>query len=247
MDIIPSISNKQINRAGGLLRDWWVVEDGNDFDQAELEAALATVTEYRAGFEYPLNMVTVGIRQFVERESSPPITVAQRLKRVPTILDKLNRQPTMKLTTMGDIGGCRAILRDESEIRRVVGRVTRNWTVPEERQVRNVVDYIEEPRATGYRAIHILAKRKGRLVEIQLRTTEQHDWATAVDRHSARLRRLHGFNLKDGDAPPELVRYFERAAYAIDLLRRGERVDDAFEEEFASMRERVRPFFAKDG
>ena len=241
---IGAISKTRINRAGKVLRDWWVAEDDSAFDQFELAGAYEIVTEYRATVAYPLRLVTIGVRQFVESESSPPFTVAQRLKRVPTILDKLNRQPTMKLTTMGDIGGCRAVLAGESEIRGVVGRIKRNWTVPG-RMVRSVRDYIEEPRDTGYRAIHVIAERKGRLIEIQLRTTEQHDWATTVDRHSARLRRLHGFNLKDGDAPEPLVRYFERAAYAMDLQRRGELVDETFEQELALLREEVRPFFSK--
>ena len=63
---------------------------------------------YRGTFREPLKKTTVGVRQFVQRESSAVI-VGQRLKRVPTILDKLSRLPNMKVTRMEDIGGCRAI------------------------------------------------------------------------------------------------------------------------------------------
>ena len=39
-----------------------------------------------------------------------PVQVSQRMKRVPTIIDKLLREPTLLLSRMQDIGGCRAML-----------------------------------------------------------------------------------------------------------------------------------------
>ncbi len=38
-----------------------------------------------------------------------PVQVSQGLKRVPTIIDKLLREPTLLLSRMQDIGDCRAI------------------------------------------------------------------------------------------------------------------------------------------
>lgn len=38
-----------------------------------------------------------------------PVHVSQRLKRVPTIMNKLLSEPTLPLSRMHDIGGCRAI------------------------------------------------------------------------------------------------------------------------------------------
>jgi ppGpp synthetase/RelA/SpoT-type nucleotidyltranferase len=43
-------------------------------------------------------------------------TVAQRLKRRPTIIDKLKREPTMQLNMMHDIAGCRLIFQKEQDI-----------------------------------------------------------------------------------------------------------------------------------
>ena len=51
----------------------------------------------------------VTLRGFADRESSEVI-VSSRLKRLPTILDKLARHPNMKITRMQDIGGARVIL-----------------------------------------------------------------------------------------------------------------------------------------
>jgi len=48
----------------------------------------------------------MGLRSVVGTEGCT-VEVTQRLKRVPTIVDKLRREPTMQLASMQDIGGCR--------------------------------------------------------------------------------------------------------------------------------------------
>jgi len=77
------------------------------------------------------------------------VEVSQRLKRVPTILDKLRREPGMALSWMQDIGGCRAVLDSIEEIRRVERRYTRTGA----RRVVRIADYVTKPKATGYRGL----------------------------------------------------------------------------------------------
>lgn len=231
-------SRRKIDKAGDLVRAWWLDPDAPtellDID-ADLRDAAVLVYRYRVGFQDPLNRVTMGVRSFVKRESKK-IIVAQRLKRFPTILGKLSRYPQMKLTRMQDIGGCRAILPGgEREIRGVLQRIKRHW------DVRRLDDYINSPKETGYRAIHVAVVRRGRLIEIQLRTPGQQEWAALVDQTSGRL----GFMLKDGQGPPELVRYFERAAFAIALQEGGQSPDKSFEREFDDLRKQVREYFRR--
>ena len=64
----------------------------------------------------------------------------------------------------------------------------RRWEVREE------YDYILEPEELGIEASTSLSMRSDRLVEIQLRTEGQHNWAEAVEYLGNRT----GFNLKDG-------------------------------------------------
>jgi (p)ppGpp synthase/HD superfamily hydrolase len=216
-------SRKAIDRAGTTLRDWWLRNDPNaPID----EEALFTVATYRATFRRPLKTVTVGVRQFVQRESAR-VTVSERLKRLPTIVDKLARLPNMKVTRMEDIGGCRAILEDVDEVQRVLARIRKNkWP---ERRFR---DYIQEPKETGYRAIHLVVERQeGRPVEIQLRTRNQHAWAAQVERVGARI----GTPLKDGVGPAELVRFFQLAGWVLAIQDGTERADDALYEEFRGL------------
>lgn len=87
-------------------------------DEAEFDHALSIVVRYRAAHQYPLAKATMGVRSVV-RTTGLPIEVSQRLKRLPTIADKLTREPTMQLATMQDIGGSRAVFDNISALRRV--------------------------------------------------------------------------------------------------------------------------------
>lgn len=165
----------------------------------------------------------MGIRQFVQRESTQ-VLVAQRLKRAPTIIDKLSRLPAMKVTMMEDIAGCRAVLPGgRAEIEGVLRRVEKNrW------EIRRFRDYIKEPKGTGYRAIHVIVVRDDRPVEIQLRTQPQHAWAAHVERAGA----MRGEALKDGEGPPDLVEMYRMLAESLALSEEGKEPDMTFRAKF---------------
>ncbi|MCS7007278.1 MAG: RelA/SpoT domain-containing protein [Gaiellaceae bacterium] len=217
-------SRSAIDRAGVVLRDWylegraadsWSGRAPHELEPHILEAA-EVVWAYRALFRKPLTKVTVGLRQFVQRESSQ-IIVSQRLKRLPTIIDKLARFPAMNVTQMQDIGGCRAILPGgRPEIEGVLRRIEKNrW------EVRLHRDYISEPKDTGYRAIHVVVVRDECPIEIQLRTPNQHAWAAQTERVGAML----GIALKDGVGPDDLVDFFRLVALSLAYQDEGRAPD----------------------
>jgi ppGpp synthetase/RelA/SpoT-type nucleotidyltranferase len=151
------------------------------------------------------------MQSFVRSEGARVI-VAQRLKRVPTIAAKLVRLPTQRLTQMQDIGGCRAILPTQDKVYDVVRRIRRrSW------DIRDVIDYAATPKSTGYRAVHIVVNRRGRFIEIQLRTPSQQAWAAEVDRAAGQV----GVALKDGAGPPDVTETFR------DLAERMAQMGDA--------------------
>jgi hypothetical protein len=226
-------SRTKVDKAGRLLRDWWRAPSGGEeeaqFDEDELTDAFGVIVEYRSGFQDPLKKVTVGLRQFVERESSE-VTVGQRLKRNPQILNKLGRFGSMRLTQMEDIAGCRAILPGGApEIAGVLRRIRRNW------EVLRIEDYAASPKATGYRALHVIVRRDDHPVEIQLRTPGQHEWAEAVERWAARTR----FPLKDGGGPSDLLSYLDLVAWGISVNEQGEEPDAAFLEVLSRFKARI--------
>jgi len=107
---------------------------------------------------------------------------------MPTIIDKLKRYPAMKLTTMQDIGGIRAVLASVKNIYRLVGDYKNSTRLYHE--LIDYKDYIQDPRSEdGYRSVHLIYRYRnkkvpnydGLRIELQIRTKLQHTWATAVE------------------------------------------------------------------
>jgi hypothetical protein len=102
-------SKSAIDRAGGLLRDLNTAIDERGVKAIDewsiYEVALAYRTAYwwREQHAKPLSKVAANLRYHVEREHAQirgRTEVAQRLKRLPTIVGKLSREPTMKLSRL---------------------------------------------------------------------------------------------------------------------------------------------------
>jgi ppGpp synthetase/RelA/SpoT-type nucleotidyltranferase len=179
----------------------------------EEQAAELLVERYRHEFEIPLTKVVMGLRSIV-RTTGSPVYVSQRLKRRPRIAEKLVRHPTMQLSRMQDIAGCRAELPDLGAVGRVHDRLAAlGWDLD------HVDDYNAKPKTTGYRALHLIVRRDDTAVEIQLRTMLQQRWAAFVEHLDLR----YGLALKDGHGPDALVKFYERLAYAQALVDRGMR------------------------
>ncbi|MFK5279251.1 hypothetical protein ACI3PL_06690, partial [Lacticaseibacillus paracasei] len=94
------------------------------------------------------------------------------------ILDKLCRHQTMDLSMMQDIGGCRVIVPTIENVRLLQERLLKNH--PGAR----VSDYVDQPRSSGYRAVHIVTEwgtNPCKPIEIQLRSAVMHQWADMVE------------------------------------------------------------------
>jgi len=152
-----------------------------------LENATQIADSWRACHAYPINTFQATLRKKLKKFSDP--LVAQRLKRMPTIIQKLHRYPNMQLARMQDIGGVRAVLNSIHDVDILVKEYK-----DKSRFAHNLIgdgkDYIKLPRdEDGYRSVHLIYKYKnkvnpkydGLLVELQIRTRLQHSWATAVE------------------------------------------------------------------
>ena len=159
-----SVSNTQANKAAEVIR-------ASHLDESKLltgqqrDEALRVVRAYRDDHKLALVTANNGLRSCL-RTLDLEGEVTQRLKRVPTIVDKLLRQPTMKLSQMHDIGGCRVVLGSAAEVEKVKSRFSRNSRTRNGKDDR-IIDYVERPRTSGYRAVHLRTVYRGRKVEVQ--------------------------------------------------------------------------------
>jgi putative GTP pyrophosphokinase len=226
------LTKSQIDKAGRTLRRWLRGEIPDEAVAQSIDIVLA----YRATHQYPLIKATMGLRSMVRSEGCR-IEVSQRLKRISTILDKLVREPTMGLSTMQDVGGCRAVLDSIDDVRRVEHRLKKN------RPPLGSSDYISRHRQSGYRGVHIIVRypdRNGedRAIEVQLRTRTMHEWAIAVERLSGRLQE----DLKSGRGPAEVLELLNAVSEAMAIEERGETVPQALLFQMTQLRHAAVPY-----
>lgn len=178
---LKDLSKTRIGKAGDRLR---ATSLGDlELTDEERRAEREIVQSFRRAHAAPLNTVAAALRYHVAQESrldQPPV---QRLKRMNTIIDKLARGAAKGLSTMNDIAGCRAIVANLDELRALQARLEAHWDF-----ARGPYDYIAEPKADGYRAVHLIVKRHGVRVEVQLRTVLQHLWADNIERTNLELK-----------------------------------------------------------
>lgn len=178
---VPSVSKSQINRAGDVLIDQTSTKE-------QQRKARQILNDWRACHAFPISIFQATLHRRVKPYKNS--IVAQRLKRLPTIIDKLRRFPNMDLVRMQDIGGVRAVVTTIKEVR-ALDKLYRD-SARLQHELVNIYDYIDRPKSDGYRGVHLIYKYKntknsntaqynGLLLELQLRTRLQHTWATAVE------------------------------------------------------------------
>lgn len=118
-----------------------------------------------------------------------------RIKRIDSIISKLLRFPDMIINRAEDIAGCRCILTSKEAVYKLYDRIRKKLDKYQLEIKGKVHDYIENPKESGYQSIHLNLTLKGdnRRVEIQLRTLQQHNWATLVEITDL----LYGLKLKE--------------------------------------------------
>jgi putative GTP pyrophosphokinase len=193
-------SKSKVDRAGRTIAERFrsAFEGESDLGDhlPDILEAMGVVEWWRSEHARPLSRVAANLRYYAAEHGKP--VVAQRLKKFSTIAGKLLREPSMKLSRMADIGGVRAILPDQEASYRVARRLRRNWTIT---RVRN---YVDDPKDDGYRALHLINRNRGRLIEVQLRTPFQDTWANAVEADA----RLLSPGLKFGGGAQELRDFY---------------------------------------
>ncbi|MEN3257565.1 RelA/SpoT domain-containing protein [Sodalis endosymbiont of Spalangia cameroni] len=200
-------SKNQIKKAGESIR-----KEGVTSENVKL------IQNYRAAHLYPLMIIKNLVWKHIQK-IAPNAIIARRLKRLPTIIDKLTRETldginknTMCVTRMQDIGGCRVIVDNKEQLLQLNSSLEKSRTLHITKLSR---DYNINPKKTGYRGIHRIYQCygknkhhdwKGFTIELQLRTKLQHLWATTVEVVDLCERKTLKTNPYDAD--PRWIAFF---------------------------------------
>jgi Region found in RelA / SpoT proteins len=227
---VREYSKSAIDRAGETLIEPTVTADA----RAE---AIKVVKNWRSAHAYPLNNTQNRLRGQVDK-FEPGTVPVQRLKRLPSIQVKLELKPTMGLSRMQDLGGCRSVVRDMDTLIQIRDVIMANKRSKDE--LYDYDDYINDPRESGYRSFHAKYKYGGETsdyvgmrTEVQLRTQLQHSWATAVEV----VGTYQGTNLKGGQGSDEWLRFFRLMASEGARIEGTTRAPGAPQEDRALMKE----------
>jgi putative GTP pyrophosphokinase len=147
------LSTTQVDRLGNRLRRGLLVESD-----------LRSLDDYRRSFGEAYETVVHTIREQLHLEPT-----GRPAKSTHSLIEKLHRE-SIRLAQVQDIAGCRVVVADAAEQERAVASL--RTVFPEA----SVDDRRANP-SYGYRAVHVIAKIFGVLVEIQVRTSLQHLWA----------------------------------------------------------------------
>lgn len=160
MPEINTLTKAQIDKLGDRLRKGNITETD-----------LMALDVYRRSFGSAYEVVVNAIRDRLELEPT-----GRPAKSTTALVEKLRRE-TIRLTQIQDIAGCRLVTSDPAEQNRVVESLKALFPNC------SVVDRRSDP-SYGYRAVHVIVPYEGKLVEVQVRTDLQHQWAELSEKYS---------------------------------------------------------------
>lgn len=159
-----TLSNSQITQLGGRLRS-------GDFSEADL----AMLDAFRQTFS-EIDEQAYRLIQSTLASTTGWTSTKRKRKTQQSIVDKLCRQPRLRLPQMQDIAGCRIVIEGGSQVADTLGSLLAGAFEPLQWEIER-----KERHAHGYRATHIIAKKGQKFYEIQLRTYAQDVWANLVE------------------------------------------------------------------
>lgn len=118
------------------------------------------------------------------------------------ITEKLKRE-SIRLNQIQDVAGCRILVPDLA----TQDHLVQNMMIFFSEADLDIDDKRKQP-TNGYRAVHVIAKKFGRPVEIQIRTRLQHIWAEL----SEKVADQFGHSIKYGSGDEDAIRFLQKLA-----------------------------------
>jgi ppGpp synthetase/RelA/SpoT-type nucleotidyltranferase len=208
-----TLSKSQIDKSGRSLA---FPKDELTEEDLELEALFDA---YRASHLQPLSETTMELQQWLYNYGSS-YYIAQRLKRKPQIIRKLKRL-SVRLSQLQDIGGCRIIVEDNKGVDDLEKFVSQQISKKANFKIYKKTDYRDKGRDdTGYRSLHLILERSGKILELQIRSKIQHYWAETIERTSV----IYGYHLKEKEGNPIVISYFKKLSDVFFEIENGKKL-----------------------
>ena len=134
----PEYSKREINEAGAAIRN-------SEISPEDRAAALRIVDNWRSAHAYPLHVFYMNLRG--KCGSRKDILVAERLKRMDSIVGKLQREEGMQLYRMQDLGGCRMVLPTLQDVYTYSEQFQKSRI---RHELKRTYDYIQTPKRQAY-------------------------------------------------------------------------------------------------
>lgn len=168
----------QIDKAGDIIL--------SSKKEEEVKEAMDKVNDWRTLHLTALDSFQKSITLLLDENKIKPVFISRRLKRLTSILYKLDINPQMKLGGMQDIGGLRVVLPDVDSLEQM--KIVLGSNKLKNFNFIKCMDYVNGPKESGYRSIHFIYKFisdnqdvDSMKIELQIRTKLQHNWAMAVE------------------------------------------------------------------
>lgn len=186
------LSNSKIDKLGQCIRSGQI--DADSIRQLEVFRSLfyPAYTFVESILTKTLNLKITG------RPSKSTVAIVEKLKREST-----------RLSQIQDIAGCRIVtvsLASQDDICKDICLLLGDVVVDDKRESPN----------NGYRAVHLIYKREGRPVEIQVRTHLQHVWSEI----SEKISDVYGHSIKYGQGESWALKFLNDLSVVTTDLER---------------------------
>jgi putative GTP pyrophosphokinase len=196
--LATELSNSQIDKIGDKLRSDAV--DADCLRKLEIFRSL-----YGDAYKYVEGLLdSIGCK-VTGRPSKSTVAIVEKLKR-----------ETIRLNQIQDIAGCRVLVRDLATQDDLIETMLVLFSDVE-------IDDKRKSPTNGYRAVHVIVKKGGRPVEIQVRTSLQHAWAEI----SEKVADQFGHSIKYGQGDKNAIVFLQSLSAAtarLDMARHRHRV-----------------------
>ena len=191
-----TLSNSQVTKLGDRLRDSNISDD----DLTMLDDFRQTYSEVD---ERAYKVIQNALSPYDKRAWT---STKRKRKTQQSIVDKLRRQPRLRLPQMQDIAGCRIVIQGGTQHAKDMNALLVESFERGQWHIESKDRY-----ADGYRSIHIIVKAEKKFYEIQLRTYAQDVWANLVESLSDEKNTLkYGGSEQEQPLMNQLKRFAER-------------------------------------